>query len=503
MHITNSISSFLKKWPLHSLLLPLFFILHMYVQLGGLLPLQEFILAFLKTAGVLFVVFAGGYLLYKDRARAGLVTTLGGTMFLFFSAIKDLLSKVPLLEYIASYKILLPLLLAMTVLFFFQLRKRGSFANATLFLNVLFVIYLGIEIWKFFQVSNGKKLIDSDNARLADPGIIKTAPDIYYIVMDGYPSSAYQKEILGAPYNSLDSALSLRGFYILPNSVSNYNYTIFSMASVFQMQYVDWLKDVKHATPHHISNGAIEVERSVVPSWLEKKGYQLYNLSILNLPGHPCINDEKYYFPTNPAIIFRHTFWNAMKWQVIPALFPVYIKHLEKITQKRNRKALLTYRAFNDRMLDSLSHLPSQRQDAPKFVYAHFEMPHYPYFYDSTGKPYPETEIYSSTMATNKNRLSNYIGYINTRMTRLIDSIRHYGKDRNIIILQSDHGIRDIRTPHKADVFKNYSAFYFPDNDYRLLYDSMSNVNTFRIVFNKYFGQRLPLLKDSSIYLKY
>jgi hypothetical protein len=34
------------------------------------------------------------------------------------------------------------------------------------------------------------------------------------------------------------------------------------------------------------------------------------------------------------------------------------------------------------------------------------------------------------------------------------------------------------------------------------LYDSISGVNQFRVVFNKLFHQHLPLLKDSSTYLK-
>jgi len=47
------------------------------------------------------------------------------------------------------------------------------------------------------------------------------------------------------------------------------------------------------------------------------------------------------------------------------------------------------------------------------------------------------------------------------------------------------------------------NAVYFPDHDYRMLYPQMSPVNTFRIVFNHYFGQNLPLLKDSTVIVKF
>ena len=45
------------------------------------------------------------------------------------------------------------------------------------------------------------------------------------------------------------------------------------------------------------------------------------------------------------------------------------------------------------------------------------------------------------------------------------------------------------------------NAIYLPDRDYSTLYDSMTNVNEFRIIFNKTFNQKFPLLKDSSIFL--
>ena len=42
----------------------------------------------------------------------------------------------------------------------------------------------------------------------------------------------------------------------------------------------------------------------------------------------------------------------------------------------------------------------------------------------------------------------------------------------------------------------NLSAYYLPDGGEELLYPSITPVNTFRIVFNKYFGANYPLLED-------
>ncbi len=42
------------------------------------------------------------------------------------------------------------------------------------------------------------------------------------------------------------------------------------------------------------------------------------------------------------------------------------------------------------------------------------------------------------------------------------------------------------------------NAIYFSDGDYEMLYPTMSPVNTFRIILNKWFGTQYPLLADHS-----
>ena len=65
-----------------------------------------------------------------------------------------------------------------------------------------------------------------------------------------------------------------------------------------------------------------------------------------------------------------------------------------------------------------------------------------------------------------------------------------------------DHGNRDItKEAFPIRHFQNLNAVYYPDNDYKMLYDSISGVNQFRVVLNKLLQQKLPVLKDSSIYL--
>jgi hypothetical protein len=44
------------------------------------------------------------------------------------------------------------------------------------------------------------------------------------------------------------------------------------------------------------------------------------------------------------------------------------------------------------------------------------------------------------------------------------------------------------------------NAYYFPDRDYGHLYDSITPVNTFRIILSQYFGADFGLLKDEAFF---
>jgi hypothetical protein len=129
-------------------------------------------------------------------------------------------------------------------------------------------------------------------------------------------------------------------------------------------------------------------------------------------------------------------------------------------------------------------------------------MPHYPYYFDSGGTPLPIEKLGGLSRVTAKDYIE-YLQYGNKRLLELIDNILSGCVSPPLIIVLSDHGFRH---PEKnADLaydFINLNAVYFPDGNYSRFYDSISNVNQFRVIFNQYFGQRLPILKDSTTNLR-
>jgi len=88
-----------------------------------------------------------------------------------------------------------------------------------------------------------------------------------------------------------------------------------------------------------------------------------------------------------------------------------------------------------------------------------------------------------------------YVGqliFINKKVETLVDEILSKSDVPPIVILQGDHGIRW----GKGRGIDILNAYYLPGKDNQLLYESITPVNSFRIIFNLYFGTNYDLLED-------
>ena len=81
-------------------------------------------------------------------------------------------------------------------------------------------------------------------------------------------------------------------------------------------------------------------------------------------------------------------------------------------------------------------------------------------------------------------------------------SVLKTGRER-VVVIEGDHGYGYHDNPALSErEFSNLNAYFFSDKNYQSLYPTISPVNTFRIILNKYFCKNLPLLKDSSSFLQ-
>ena len=479
----------------------------MYTHYAGLITTKDILPALFKILTGFLIFFLIMYLLMKNISKAGLLTTLTSFIYLFFGNIKNSFLKLPVLNIISHYWVYLPLVASILLFSFYLIRKVQQVAKMTLLLNILFIIYLFIasielplSLQKNNQIEIEKLFVGISNNDTLE---IKKYPDIFYIVLDCMPSTSYQKEMLGRDNQPFINALRTKGFYVPENSTSNYNRTAFSLAATLNMNYLNYPNSANVTSPIDYNKALHQVYNSPVIAFLLKKGYQLQNLSIFDFPDQPAIRKENFLSASSSSMIFFNTFWDHFYRNI----WRVHFSSNQKKTGSSIVKELKTLheskKSYNQKILDSLfTFQVSNTTGKPFFVYAHLYLPHFPYFFDSTGREYSPDSLYTDFLITDRKKYAGYIAYTNQKVIAIIDSLFNKGAQKGILIFQSDHGIDDLDFRKRKDAFRNFSAIHFPDNNQEQLYDSMSNVNTFRIIFNKYFGQKLSLLPDSSIYVK-
>jgi hypothetical protein len=165
-----------------------------------------------------------------------------------------------------------------------------------------------------------------------------------------------------------------------------------------------------------------------------------------------------------------------------------------------------------ERIGHAFTHLPDYAtQEGNFFLFAHIYLPHVPFLYGPNGK---ELEYHGDPnvnwfLVHPENYAESYgyqIDYLNRVVLETIDRIQQSSKKPVVIILQADHGddfLLDWNNPTADGVDARSSilnAIYFSDRAYEDLYPSMTPVNTFRMVFNHWFGTRYPLLKDKTLF---
>ena len=161
-------------------------------------------------------------------------------------------------------------------------------------------------------------------------------------------------------------------------------------------------------------------------------------------------------------------------------IFHNSVLRLILINRYFHRKAVLD--AFAD-----LENMPVT-DGKPKFIIAHIICPHGPYVFGANG------EKLGLKPGKNKDAKQLYIDqhiFISKKIKEFVDKKLSDSQPAPIIIIQGDHGAR----MDKSNAHQVFSAAYIPDYKGKSWQDSISSVNTFRILFNDIFGTKMEILK--------
>lgn len=504
--INQQLKHLVRNKPFFLFLLPVFFIYSGYNELFGFLSIgfvAKNLFIILLSIGL---VYALSFLFLRNKSQTSVFTFFISLISLTFGFLHDSLKKIPGAEFASKFSILLPLLAVLILTIGAILKKQErKYSDLFFFLNLLFSVLIISEIpnsIKRYKLDKSvHNLIDfrfsaaKSFQHSALPDSLK--PDIYFLVFDAMASSKSILTTTGKSISDLDTFLTNKGFYLANKAKANYNWTIHSVSTTLNMDYLPpWISPVMNDLKVYFWGSSSFKDNSLFRI-LQKENYLIKSYQPISFeneqwPGESYFTNLKKYhfaFKTLPGRIYKDIFWNFSRIDI-----DFVHKRQLSILAKRN----LNKKTYNDTTI-SLVKESCLKTGSPKLIYGHFMLPHDPYVFDSTGKlKSPEKTIVRSTQQD----LDGYyeqLRFATTIIKELVTFIQENNKKNTVIIVAGDHGFKTKEAQVNGYAFNNYSAFYFPDRQYQSLYESVSPVNTFRLVLNKYFNANIPLLKDSSI----
>lgn len=473
-----------------------FFIVHGYSENQFLVPLTQLLLLLggLLFAGcVLYLLFRR---IFRNGRKATLFTAFLFAIVLFFGVVQDFLSQFRFLSVITRLTILVPLSILLIIAFFIWLKRTSlSFNRTIFFLDTLLLLYvvvdLGLITYRFISppkeydrhlAQHGLQVCDSCDK-----------PSVYFILLDSYYGAEGLKASFDYDNSRFESFLKQKNFLVSQSTHSNYYYTIYSMASLLNMDYLPGIGAPVIRNHYGYNRATGEIRNNLVCRYFSSLGYRINNFSLFDVPGVPA-GYHSGLLPDKIQLITHQTLYYRIKKYLPPFLVRIgWVKQLPREIEDE-------YIRNNEEMMAKTLAESRAENAGPTFTYLHLMMPHGPLVYDSAGS---RTNVLLHWSTLSKDTLAKmflqYQVYTNNRMKTFIEQLQSQTKGEAVIILMSDHGYQPAYEKEKKLAYYNLNAVYLPSRHYEGWYTGVSNVNQFRILFNTLFGQRLPLLKDSIV----
>ncbi len=343
-------------------------------------------------------------------------------------------------------------------------------------------------------------------------------PDIYYIVLDAYSRGDVLRSRFDYDNSDFLNWLEMKGFFVAHQSHSNYAWTHLSLASTLNGEYLDTLvpQQVQSMAPEDFSLRFSFIKSILADEFVKNSRVHRFFSSL----GYRIISNDTGYAVTRKASTTLTAALSRPLSQFEEALAgQTFVKPLIPIFRSWALLQELQISKF-DRIVGTLADLEEAADDAgPKFVFYHVVSPHGPFCFDDEGEMIPPYPLYdASPWLQDKFAVPGYVDWftenyppnlagLNHRLKETFQSILDSSAGNAIVIIQADHGTHtgfDLQSAANTDVVERFgilNAVYLPAAIPRDgLEQTMSSVNTFRVVFNNAFGLDLPLLENRAYY---
>jgi hypothetical protein len=345
------------------------------------------------------------------------------------------------------------------------------------------------EDYKELEITKQNNLKEPEN--LEHNQNKKELYDIYFITVDGYTSERNLNNIFKFDNSNFYDFLENKEFHIARKSQGNYANTPLFVSSCLNMNHVMFLESLNI---NDIKKDMITTEISwnnKVAKFLKLKGYKYYH-------------DQEFGSP-NPYADYHGCggYYQSMKDILKPTFFEIVDNKLNLIRRAQSKcsiKNLYKVDSYTD----------------PIFAFIQLKQPHPPYVVDENGNAILAT-MDEGYMWKQKKNYINQIKFVNKELEKWIEYIINKTDGKVIIIIQGDHGSGSSfdridsengggwEYPTKKEPLIErmgiFNAYYIPSNiNKNMVYDSITPVNSFRVLFNTLFETNYSLVSDDSLY---
>jgi hypothetical protein len=474
--------------PFHPVLFAVAPILFLYAYNGPRIPIdpRELLLPILLSLAMTAVLWAILWLLFRSVTRAALVVSLFLVLFFSYGHIAGMLQP----EVFASAELLLCWTVLLGVGIWLVARRpkrraRGPLFGLTVALNSVAVGILAVNLAAGARAFGNRPPRPERVSRQVEPAAGADYPDIYYIITDSYDRS----DVLKSRYQTDNSAflaeLRRLGFFVADRARSNYASTYPSLASSLNFTHLESLARVVGTESENVGPLVRMIQNSRLVDFLRRRGYTIVTFAS-GFAGTELASADVHFSPRWSLSEFQGILVNTTLLRDV-----LILMHGSLVDRHR------------DRVLYTLKNLPDAGLGRhPVFVFAHVLSPHRPFVFKVLQRP---------GVSRHAAGYGGQVTYLDSLLEDDVHRIPAQSSRPPVILIQGDHGLKEpinwgdsayIQLHERHAIL--YAAYLPPSGRQARpsvqLYDSISPVNTFRIVLSTYFDTTMSLLPDRSYY---
>jgi hypothetical protein len=469
---------------------------------GEWIQLSDLLVPLGASLAATAVAWLAAATLTHDPDKRAVLAAVGGAVFASYGFLAEWVFRLGFARLLGPPATTLTLLAMLVTVIVLRVRRSPRiYARATRYLSIAALTLVVLPVAQILWVRARAPLSHVPAVHADTVAYAGARPTIYIIVLDKYEGTESLRSYYGFDNTPVERALQARGFVIPRHPRANYTYTRPAMASLLNWQYLDTIAARMGPASRDWTPIFRLAEDNRAIAFLRGLGYEIVYFPNAFEPFRRNRNADLQL--PDPAHL-RSEFETS--WQATTLLVPLVAAVCPWLRCDTDPWAPEATSAV-DWKWAQLGPLAATTR--PRFILAHFLVPHEPYVYraDCTHAP---TRAFWPDSSLMRRAYLDQITCVNRKLLAAVDAIRRASPTPPVILVVGDHGnahfpkeplpLREA-TPAmihaRLDVF---AAFLVPDPPDTLFYDGMTLVNLLPRVFNHLFGATFPRLPDRSVW---